>query len=156
MKTTLFCVALLTLLAGPATADSLELWGVRTGLTKDNNFDQFFVGAHAAFGQPFPHIDFRPSVELGFGDSTTFLAVNGDLFYDFSELATPEWAFRAGAGLALNYYDFESGDSHNDLGLNVAGQVQRSLDNGNQAFVEIRLGIEDSPDFKLALGLNFL
>ncbi len=149
MRNFLFCVTLLMVITGSAAASSLDMWGLRAGLTDDSHYDQVFVGGHVLIAQPLAHIEFLPSGELGFGDDDNMLSLNADLFYNFTELETPDWQFKVGGGLALHLA------SSNELGLSAAGQILKKLGSGNQVFGEIRVGIEDSPDLKLAIGINF-
>jgi hypothetical protein len=152
--TTIAALAVLTLAAAAAGAATTS-FGPRVGYTHDSGLDQFHFGGQAWIADVFTNtIVILPSVELGVGNDVTLLAINGDFVYEFTEFAQNDWGFYAGAGLALNRWDV--GDaSDTDLGLNILGGVTRKLAGSKTAFGEFRLGLEDSPDFKLTVGLNF-
>lgn len=61
------------------------------------------LGGHAAFGPLFKdNIEFRPGVELGFGEITTLLSINLDVFYVFPGVSrTATWTPYVGAGPAF-------------------------------------------------------
>jgi hypothetical protein len=145
-------LALLALAAGPQ-AFAFEI-APRIGYTSDENFDQIHIGGHVELAQPVLGLSFRPGIEVGFGDDVTFIAINGDMVYTFPELATADWSFYAGGGLALNIIKADGGGDNEDLGLNAVGGIVKSLESGNDLFFELRLGVEDSPDVKLTLGLT--
>ena len=102
-------------------------------------------------------MNLKPGIELGFGDDITLLAINGDLIYEFTELETVEWGFYVGGSLSLYHASFDSGlggGSETDVGLTAVGGVKRKMLNGNDLFVELRLNIIDSPDFKFTVGIT--
>jgi hypothetical protein len=143
--------------AGPLT------WGGRVGLSVDP--DQFVFGAQVEVSEPFPGWVIRPVAELGTGDDIFTLALSGDLLYTFPELATADWQLAVGGGLGFAYYNFdeprnlpagvEFDDTASEIGLNIVGAVARSLESGNDLVLELRLGIDELPDFKITAGLTF-
>jgi hypothetical protein len=154
MFATIAAAMSLILVASTAGAATVG-FGPRVGYTHDSNLDQMHFGGQAWIADLFTNtIVILPSLELGVGDGATLLAINGDAVYEFTEFAQQSWGFYAGAGLALNRYDI--GDYDNtDFGLNLLGGATYRLVGNRVAFGEFRLGLEDSPDFKLTLGLNF-
>ena len=138
-----------------ATADAAGMgYGPRIGYTHDAGLDQVHVGGQALIGDFGTNLVVIPSLEVGFGSDMTLLALNGDVVYDFTELATATWGFYAGLGLAFNRWNYDTGN-HNDVGMNAVVGTTWSLPSGrNEAFGELRIGIEDSPDFKLTFGVN--
>jgi len=156
MKKILLLTAItLCLLTAATAAAARPGLGPRVGWTHDSGLDQFHFGGQAVFTEVLTNVRIMPNVELGLGDGWTILAINGDLVYDATELATGNWGFYAGGGLALNRFDHDFGDS-TEFGLNLLlGTTYRMGLGGREAFLELRFGLEDSPDLKLTLGLTF-
>jgi hypothetical protein len=150
---TISTLALVTLAVVPAEASYLG-FGPRLGYTHDDSVDQVHFGGQVWIGDLFTSpIVVLPSLELGLGGDATILAINGDVVYEFTEFEQDLWGFYAGAGLAFNRYDIDEFDD-TSVGLNILGGATHKLSGGKVAFGEFRLGIEDSPDFKLTFGLN--
>jgi hypothetical protein len=152
--------AVLLLLVPVASAQSANNpgdWGLRAGATFDP--DQFHVGAHIYAGELFDRGYFLPNVEIGFGDNMTLIALNPELVYRFAHRTDSRWGFYVGGGLGINIYNWDNDhnnhDSETDLGLNLLGGMLRSLSSGNELFLELKLGLADSPDAKLTVGLTF-
>lgn len=146
--------------AAPAAASantpgrSLPL-GLRAGYTSWENISQVHFGAHAKLGDIFPNVQLTPSLEMGFGDDFTLVALNGDLSYRFTELVSFPWALYGGGGLGLNYTKPGDFDSDFQLGFSGVAGLGRTLSGGDEIMVETRFGILDSPGFKLTLGYTF-
>ncbi len=158
MKRILLC-ALFAIAAGAATASAETAWGLRGGITFDP--DQVHVGAHMLAGELFEDGYFLPNVEVGFGDHMTIIAVNPELVYKFTKRSSTPWGFYIGGGLGINFvswdddYFYSEHDSDTDLGLNILGGMSRKLSDGNDFFVELKLGLSDSPDGKITAGFTF-
>ena len=148
MRRILFSTLVLLLLcAAPASALDFP-WGIKAGASFKP--DQFtFAYAHVA--EPLRGWRITPDVFLGFGDDVTVLQLDGDFVYTFPELKSSDWGFYVGGGLGWATY-FTSGNNSGEIGLNIIGGVTRSLDNGNELLAEIRIGIDDLPDFKILVG----
>ena len=119
--------------------------------------NQFHFGGHAWVAEPMTGVDFRPGIELGFGDHLMLVALNADFLYDFTEFETSDWGFYAGAGLNLYVINYDSDydiDSETEVGLTGVGGVKRKLLSGNELFFELRLNLVDSPDLKATIGLT--
>ncbi len=155
MKRILLTSLVVCLLAGTATAGS-AVFGARAGLTLSP--DQIHVGGHVDLGQVTPSIRIVPNVELGFGDNLTFIAINGDVLYDFAN--TP-WS--VGGELGINTTNFDTPDipgvdidsSATDVGLSALGNYRLVLSSGKTLILEAKLGLTNSPDVKFTLGYNF-
>lgn len=145
-KIVLLTMAFCLILSSAALA-SPQL-GLRAGVTV--NPDQFHFGAHLDLGQVLPPLRLVPNAEFGFGNNMTFIALNGDLLYDFQD--TP-WS--VGGELGLNFVDEDFGPSHSDLGLSALGNYRLRLDSGKTLLLEAKLGLVDSPDFKFTIGWSF-
>lgn len=152
---TFFLLALLVTFCG-GTASALDYpVGPRAGYTSWNGIHQMHFGGHARLGEIFPNMDLTPGVEMGFSDGFTVITINGDLTYRFTELTSPPWGLYAGGSLSLNYLDSDLMNGNLDLGLSALVGSTRRLDNGHEVLGEVRLGLLDSPGFKLTFGYTF-
>jgi hypothetical protein len=147
---TLLCATML--LAGTAAANDLA-FGPRIGYTHDSNLDQFHFGAHMVVQHLTTNLHVIPSLEVGVGDGT-LLAVNGDLVYEFTELASGKWSFYAGGGPVLTHYT-RSGFDSTDFALNLVAGTTFDVGATKELLGEVRIGLEDAPNLKLTLGLTF-
>lgn len=156
--------------ADPLTKVGWRGWGPRVGLTIDP--DQVHFGAHVDFGNFAEHIRFQPNIEVGIGDDLTIFALNFEGAYRFSS-RWDVWTPYAGGGLGINFVSFDSDhnhleaanyaaevaheidDSDTDVGLNLLGGIEKGLKNGHRFFLEGKLGLADSPDFKATAGWTF-
>lgn len=133
-------------------------WGPRVGATIDP--DQVHVGLHADFGDVIAErVRFMPNLELGFGDDLTLGALNFEAAYRFRE-NWDTWSPYAGGGLGLNWYSWDNDfpgrdDSDMDVGLNLLGGIEKGTRSGNRFFLELKLGLADSPDMKVTVGWTF-
>jgi hypothetical protein len=163
MKTSariLFALAIAALAAVPALAQdeagganpTLQKFGLRAGWTSWNSLNQFHFGAHYLAGELFPNVEFTPNLEVGIGDGATIWTFQGDLAYQFTELVQKPWGFYGGGCLGFNIVDPEFGDSQTDLGLSLIAGGKYHFAGGRQGMVEVRVGVLDSPDFKLTVG----
>ena len=156
MKRTLWLAVLIVLAAAQSAAAGY--WGLRGGITFDP--DQVHVGAHLDAGELFRDGHFVPNVEIGFGDNVTLVALNPELVYRFPQRSNTPWGFYVGGGLGINFISWDDDlprrdDSDTELGLNLLGGMTRRLSSGNGFFLELKLGVADSPDAKITAGLNF-
>jgi len=161
----LIVTALLSvLLATPAFAQTTDeegglrgdiAYGFRAGYTSWNGLNQIHIGAHLKLGEIFPNVQFTPNLEAGFGDGANIVTVNGDVVYSFTEFFEHPWNLYGGGALSFNYLNPDGFGSTTDLGLSAVVGMERTLANGHESLVEIRVGIMDSPDFKLTFGYTF-
>ncbi len=157
-----FVVALfaLTLLAGApaaAHAGAFTDFGPHFGFSSGPS--QIVIGGHLEIVDVAPDVDFVPSVDLGLGDNTTLISVNGDLHYRF-HLQGQRWQPYAGAGVGIHFFSFDH------LGPGVDNSVTRAgghfivgadvpTKTGSRFFTELKLGFGDGPDFKALAGWSF-
>lgn len=153
------CAALL--MAGAATAqigysdpEPTYPIGVRAGYTSWENVDQIHVGVHVQLGEIMENLSFTPNLEIGLGGNQSVAAVNGDVTWLFSEMVNAPWSLYGGGSLALIWSDPEGAAANSDLGLSVLGGLTRRLDNGHDGFLELRVGLLDSPGLKVTLGYS--
>ncbi len=123
--------------------------------------DQFHIGGHVAFGEIYPGWIFQPNVEVGIGDNLTIVAINLETIYKFSE-TVGEMGLYGGLGLGVNFIeydvdedrDFRRDDDDTELGLNLIIGLDKTV-NRDSFFGEFKVGLGDSPDFKLTFGWTF-
>ena len=130
----------------PVHAQAQFTPGVQAGASLDP--DQFFIGGHLETQPLVDRVRFRPNVDIGFGNDVTLFAINLDLTYGFT--ANRPWDFYAGAGPAINIFNFDGG-TETEAGFNIlVGAKQR-----NGMFFEMKIGMMDSPDLKFGVGYTF-
>jgi len=131
-------------------------WGPRIGLTADP--DQLHFGAHLDFGNFARHVRFQPNVEVGVGDNLTLVTVNAEAAYRFRQTGDG-WSPYLGGGPGLVFASVGDhgldDNTDTDLGVSALGGIEKVLSNGDRFFTEIKLGLVDSPDFKLTFGWTF-
>lgn len=135
-----------------ARADDVD-FGPRLGYTHDSNLDQIHFGGQVAFRNLSSNLHVVPSLELGLGDGS-LLALNGDVIWEFTELASGGWSYYAGGGPLLSRYKKDRHKS-TDFALSLVAGFTRELQPDRAWFGEIRLGLEDAPVLKLTVGLFF-
>lgn len=145
--------------APPAAAQDLgfKSFGLRGGLSI--NPDQGTAGVFLNAGHFSRRVRFQPSFDLGFGDGVRLGTLNLDALYIFSPRP---WRPYAGGGLGINFIDVTEGRGNQgglDLGaaLNIVGGIEwGNLRAGFRRYlIEGRLGLGDTPDFKLTAGIAF-
>jgi len=134
--------------------------GVRGGVSM--NPDQFHGGVFLDAGRLASSLRFQPSFEFGVGNGVRLGAANADVLYPLAERS---WLPYAGAGLGVNFVDVTNGVGEgNGLEIkpvfNVVGGVEWGVSKqGSRAprryVIEARLGIGDTPDFKIGAGVIF-
>jgi hypothetical protein len=152
-------------------AESAVQRGVkRFGIGIDAGFGLFpeliVVGAHGTFAPVFKsNIEFRPGVELGFGEVTTAIGINLDVLYQLSRrVRQSQWTpyFGAGPTFAFSHVGVEGqdettgnrfnfSDSQYDPGLNFIAGVRHP----NGAFVEIKGTAWGVSNVSVVVGYSF-
>jgi len=124
------------------------------------NPDQLNLGAYVKLGKMSQMFSFRPSVDLGFGDDVFTVAGNVDAQVDFVDVRGTYKPF-VGGGLGIIYFDLNNDlpsyadDSDTEIGLNIYGGVERDFGSYRRGSAEVRVGIDDLPDFKMTFGFGF-
>lgn len=130
----------------PTPADAQVSTGIRAGLSVDP--DQFYFGGHVETLPLVERLRFKPNAEIGIGNSVTVVALNLEFAYDFP--TQRDWNVYAGAGPALVIFDTAvSTSSGGGFNLLLGVNHQSGL------FTEIKIGVVDSPDFKIGVGYRF-
>jgi hypothetical protein len=142
------CLAFFSVLAAAVTspASAQVRTGVQGGVSIDP--DQVFFGGHIETTPLIDRLRFRPNLDIGLGDSSTLFAFNLDFTYTFP--AKRPWSLYAGAGPAINWYDFDDG-SNTEGGFNFIVGAKHT----EGMFFEIKIGAMDTPDFKFGVGYTF-
>lgn len=135
--------------AVPAQAQS---FGLRAGASADP--DQFYAGIHLETAPFADRISFRPNVEVGVGDRITLVAMNLEFVFR-QPLQQSSWSVLAGAGPAANLYSFNGGRGRNDSDLGGGLNLLVGLEHRDGFFVEVKVGVIDSPGVKFGFGLSF-
>jgi len=143
--------------AALAAEGSFTTYGPRIGFSTDPS--QIVLGGQLELGEVAPDIDFVPSVDLGFGDHTTLVSLNGDFHYRFT-VEGQKWQPYAGAGIALHFFTFDNPGPFVDHSDTAAGGslivgADVPTDRGSRFFVEGKFALGDGPSFKLLAGWNF-
>jgi hypothetical protein len=151
--TLLLCLAMLA--AAPVWAlaqDSVGYrgWGPRIGVTVGP--DQFHFGAHVDLGYFAQHFRLQPNIEVGVGSDRTVVALNGEAAYRFLS-PWGNWSPYLGGGLGVNVVSAHG--NHTDLGVSAMGGIEKILAGGDRFFLEGKLGLVDSPDWKFTVGWTF-
>jgi hypothetical protein len=120
--------------------------GIRAGASVDP--DQFYFGGHVETGPIVDRIHFRPNVEIGVGNHATVIALNFELAYHFR--SNRPWHAYALGGPALNIVDV-----NDDTGAHGGFNLGLGLEHRQGLFGEIKVGLIDSPDFKIGIGYRF-
>ena len=120
--------------------------------------DQIVFGGQAIIGEIAPRITFDPNLEFGFGDHQTVIAANFDMHYHFEIQDTP-WQPYAGAGIGLNFIEFDNAPFQNTSDTEVGGNLILGAgiptQAGNRFFGELKFGLGDIPTLKMLVGWNF-
>ena len=143
----LLTLAVFAVFAAPADA---QTFGLRGGLSVDP--DQLYLGVHSDVGRVFDTFDFRPNIEVGFGDNATVAAINGEFLYPF-ELDNGTNLY-VGAGPAINVISFDRAgisDTVVEPGLNFLFGINFE----SNYFAELKVGAIDSPEVKFGFGYTF-
>lgn len=158
LRRLLLVLALGALFAAPAHAQAVVGGaGPRVGFSTGP--DQLVFGGQLIIGEIAPSLTFDPSLEFGFGDDVSTIAVNFDLHYHFV-VSGSNWRPYAGGGVAVVFYDFDTNrfgvdDTQTEVGGSLVLGAGVPTQSGNRFFGEMKLGLGDVPDLKMLVGWNF-
>lgn len=150
-------VSLLTLTV-PARAQRLSLhaYGVRAGVSLDEDLSQVLVGGHADFDGLAPNVRVQPLMTVGVGDDALSLLLGGEVHYVFpSDTERGDVSPYLGGGVALHRVDFDDAEDQTDAALLVTGGIDVPVERWWGWFVEGRFVIEDDTIFRVEGGLNW-
>ena len=163
LSTWMFAATTLIGFADTSTAFEFGIrhYGARGGIGM--NPDQFHGGLFLDAGRFTSKVRFQPSFELGLGNGVWLAAANIDALYPFAGGGSMRPYL--GGGIGFNFFDVQDG-----LGegrglemapvLNVVGGLEwgAARQKSRAPFrylLEARLGIGDTPDFKISAGITF-
>ncbi len=156
MRRALLALALVAVLPAAALANSFAAFGPHFGFSSGP--DQFVVGGQLQWGDIAPSLDFVPSLDLGFGDNSTVISINGDFHYRLD--TGTKWQPYLGGGVGVHFFSFDNAgpgvdDSRTDTGGHFILGADVATKTSSRFFVEARLGFSGSPDFKALAGWSF-
>jgi len=151
MRRTVFGVLLLMFLtAAPAAAQRHV--GIRAGASADP--DQFFFGAHAETSPLIEHLTFRPNLEVGVGNDLTLFALNVEFAYWIPVRNKPISVY-LGAGPAAVIASRDGGRGGDGTDVGGGFNVLVGIQHRRGLFTELKVGVADSPNLKVAVGFSF-
>ena len=141
--------ALFTLAATTAHADGF-LWGPQGGFSLEPS--QVVFGFHASAPLT-DRFDIVPSFDIGLGDNAFTFALNGDVRMNLA----PESSLKPFVGAGVSYFsvDPDEGETASDMGASVLGGIWLNKGGQTAYSIEAKVGLENAPDFKAMLGINF-
>ena len=157
--TTTFALALSAFaLAAPAGAQSLRLdaYGVRGGISIDDDFTQLLIGGHADLGGLDPQIRLRPLASIGVGDDALSVLVAGEAHWLIP--VDPErtrFEPYVGGGIGLFHIDADDDGESTDVALLVTGGVDVPVKRYWGWFAEGKFVVADGSLFRLEGGVNW-
>src|SRR5262249_61113531 len=156
LRRSLLALALVAVLPALACAGPFTAYGPEFGFTSGP--DQFFAGGHLKWGGVAQQLDFVPGIDLGFGENSTIVSLNGDFHYRLQTKTT--WRPYLGGGIGIQFVSSDnSGPSPDHSNTATGGHLIAGADvlakGGSRFFTELKLGFSDSPDLKVSAGFNF-
>lgn len=146
-------VSVLVIGAGATAGDSPnKSYGLHGGfgLTPD----QAVFGVQSELGRV-KMARFAPSVDFGFGDNVTTIALNADVRLHISPPKSGS-AIYIGGGPTLAVINPKGPvGSDTEIGLSLTGGLKVPMGANNAYTLEGRLGLGDIPDFRLLIGVLF-
>ena len=142
--------ALLTLAVTTAHAEGF-LWGPQGGFSLEPS--QVVFGFHAV-APVTDRFDIVPSFDIGIGDDVFTFALNGDVRMNLA----PESNLKPYVGAGASFYSVDyDGDveTATDVGFGIGGGIWLNKGGQTSYYIDAKVGIENAPDFKAMLGINF-
>lgn len=158
LRRSLLALAILVMIPAASIAQSFTAYGPHVGFSSGP--DQFLIGGQLQMGEVITNLDFVPSADLGFGDNSKTVSLNGDFRYRLPMRRA--WQPYLGAGIGIHFIsanqDAAGVDNTNDRTL-TGGHLLVGADvanaNRSRFFLELKLGMADSPDMKALAGWSF-
>lgn len=156
LRRLILALAILAVLPTLSSAGPFTAFGPQLGFSQGP--DQFVVGGHLQWGDVAPQLDFVPGIDLGFGDNTTLISLNGDFHYRID--TRTQWQPYVGGGVGIHFFSFDNpGPGLDSSDTRAGGHFIAGADVATKGrsrfFVEMKLGFGDSPDFKALAGWSF-
>ena len=157
-----FLLLILAAMTAPAMAQSsgssssgTSVGGVGLVAGVSASPDQFYFGVNVMAAKVATNFWFRPGGEVGFGNSTTLVGLNGEFVY-LMDIRKSPWTAYFGGGPALNITTFHNdppAENNTEVGpgFNFLAGIRKS----KGLFSEIKVGLMDSAEFKFGIGYTF-
>ena len=160
LRRALFALAILAAIPAASSAgspaSSFAAFGAELGFIQDPS--QFVFGGHLKWVDVAPQLDFVPGIDLGVGDKTTLVSLNGDFHYRLD--TKTQWQPYLGGGVGIHFFSFDNtGPGVDKSATRAGGQFIAGADvatqNNSRFFAELKVGLGDSPNFKAMAGWSF-
>ncbi|HUP18843.1 MAG TPA: hypothetical protein VM778_02695 [Gemmatimonadota bacterium] len=153
----LAALALLGPLASPASAQSLalEAYGVRGGLSLDDDLTQLLVGLHADFGGLDAPIRLRPLISVGADDDALSVLAGGEVHWWIPIDTEARFDPYLGGGVGIFHVDPDEGDGETDAALLITAGADVPVQRWWGWFAEGKFVIYDDVVFRLEGGVNW-
>jgi hypothetical protein len=156
LRRSLLALALVAMLPVVSSAEPFAAFGPHLGFSSGP--DQFVFGGHLQWGDVAPQLDFVPGIDLGIGDNTTVVSLNGDFHYRID--TKTQWQPYVGGGVGIHFSSFDNpgpapDGSSTDAGGHFIAGADVQTKGRSRFFAELKLGFADSPDFKAVAGWSF-
>lgn len=144
-------------LARDATAQTLTLdaYGVRAGLSLDDDLVQLLVGGHADLVGFADDLRLRPLLTVGVGDDALTILAGGEVHWLVALEEESRFEPYVGGGIGLFHLDPDRGGSDTDAALLVTGGVDVPVERWWGWFAEGKFVIADEAVFRLEGGVNW-
>ena len=143
--------------ASRANAQDIQLmaYGLRGGLSLDDDLFQLLVGGQADLGRIATNVRFQPLLTVGVGDDAVTLLLAAEGHYLFPVEADTKFLPYAGGGIGLHHIDHDGPDEDTEVALTLVGGADVPIERWWGYFVEGRFVIADESVFRLEAGLNW-
>jgi hypothetical protein len=133
--------------------------GVQAGVALDPEVVD--IGIHAKFGPFFSkNLQFRPSVDFGFGEISKLFAINADVIYNLSGSAAARRSVYFGGGPQFNFVEQSAshqGVNFSDFHYSTALNILLGLRFRSGMFTEVKTSVfaAPAPVIRLMVGYTF-
>ena len=133
----------------------LTAYGLRGGVSLDDDLVQVLVGGQVDLGRIADDVRLQPMLTVGVGDDAITLLAAGEAHYLFPVEAGSRLAPYAGGGIGVHHIDFDDSGEETEVALTLVVGADVPLDRYWGYFVEGRFVIADQSIFRLEGGLNW-
>ena len=153
----LLALILVPIAASVARAQDLGLtaYGLRGGVSLDDDLVQVLVGGQVDLGRIADHVRLQPLLTVGVGDDAITLLAAGEAHYLFPVAAGSRLEPYAGGGIGVHHIDFDDSGEETEVALLLVVGADVPLSRWWGYFVEGRFVIADQSIFRLEGGLNW-
>jgi hypothetical protein len=150
----LIVCTVVTFLTVVVSAPTYAQFGLRGGLSVDP--DQLYFGVHTQTDRIlFDQFQLRPNIEVGFGDNSTVVSLNGEIAYPFQ--LENRTRLYVGGGPSANIVSFNhpNDPTRDDTAVRAGLNFMFGIDFSENYFAELKVGAIDSPQVKIGFGYTF-